>query len=119
VTLSNSLKVRAAGATLVAVGLFFLKTSFFDVIAAAERHASSVSTSGKATIMVPAFIVLGAVVALMPAGALAPSSPGPSWLVDRNGRMRFVFWIAIAMLFATGLALHLWLRGRLAELGYG
>jgi len=94
--ITESMKVRGAGIAAAMVGLYFLKTSFFDVLGAVERHQPFVTTSGKATIVAPAFLVLGAIVALLPANALAANTAGPSWLVDqRTQRVKPIFWIGV------------------------
>jgi hypothetical protein len=110
-----------AGCSLVMVfgGLFLLKVSVFDVLAAARRHDPSVSL-GNGSLVAPIFIVLGL---LTLTSSVAPQAldRGPVARLMSNpktGRLSLRGTIVLFGLVGVGLALHLWLRSELQGLGY-
>lgn len=114
----NDTKARLAGIGLVAVGAFLFKLGFLDVLRAAEAHAPSVSTSTKAVGVAPGFALLGLLLVVI--GAPGDGSAGPSrYIVNASDRrLKPLGWLIVAVVFAPGLVLWLWLSARLRELGY-
>lgn len=109
----------AASLVLVFGGLFLLKTSVFDVLAAAQRHEPSVGF-GKGSFAAPIFVVLGllALTSSVAPQALDRGRVAQFMSNPRTGRLSLRGALVLLALVALGLVLHLWLRSELQTMGY-
>jgi hypothetical protein len=115
---TTDLKARAGGLVLALIGGYLLKSSFLDVLRQAESSAPEVTTSMKALIVAPMFVLLG--LFLMTIGAPGDGSSGMGRHVIRasDRRLKPLGWIIVGAVLVPGLVLYLWLKNHLASLGY-
>lgn len=112
------LKGRAAGVGLTACGAYLLKIGFFDVLRDAEGGATNVSTSMKAVLVAPAFVMFGLLMIVI--GAPGDGSVGVGRYFTRAGDRRLtpLGWVLTCVTLLPGLVMYLWLQSRLSELGF-
>ncbi|EYF02575.1 Hypothetical protein CAP_6782 [Chondromyces apiculatus DSM 436] len=114
------LKARGIGVLLVGLGTFLLKLSFFDVLRHAQAQASSVTTSYKALLVAPSFMLSGLLLVLMgaPGDGSAATGLGRHMVNPRDRKLTPLGWVFALSLLIPGVVLSLWLTNRLEELGY-
>jgi hypothetical protein len=112
------LKARAGGVALAACGAFLLKTGFFDVLRDAEAGAAHVSTSMKAVLVAPAFMMFGLLLMVIGAPGDGGSGIGRHFTNAADRKLKPLGWVLAIATLLPGLVLYLWLDSRLSALGF-
>lgn len=115
---TTDLKARGAGLALVAIGGWLLKYGFFDVLRDAEANAPRVSTSMKAVLVAPAFVMLGLLLVVIGAPGDGSSGAGRYFVRASDRKLTPLGWVLTMLTLAPGLVLYLWLQERLSALGF-
>ena len=115
---TTDLKTRAAGVALAAIGGFLLKIGFLDVLRDAERGASRVSTSMKAVLVAPMFLLLGLLLVVIGAPGDGSTGIGRHFTNASDRRLKPLGWVLVGVMLLPGLVMYLWLQSRLSELGF-
>jgi hypothetical protein len=112
-------KTRLGGAVLVAAGVMLGYLGVMAPLAAANAGAAEVSTSSKAVLVTPAFLSLGLLLVALPAHRFEPGGM-PAWFADESSqRLAFGGYVTLGALLVVGVLVDMWVKGRLAALGYG
>lgn len=114
------LKARAGGVALVACGAFLLKIGFFDVLRDAEAGAAHVSTSMKAVLVAPAFVMFGLLLMVIGAPGDGGSGSGFGRHISNAStrKLKPLGWALVIVTLLPGLVMYLWLDSRLSALGF-
>jgi hypothetical protein len=112
------LKARAGGLGLAACGGFLLKIGFFDVLRDAEAGAPSISTSMKAVLVAPAFVMFGLLLIVIGAPGDGSMGIGRHFTNASDRKLKPLGWVLALVTLLPGLVLYLWLDSRLSELGF-
>lgn len=112
------LKARAGGVALTACGAFLLKTGFFDVLRDAEAGAAHVSTSMKAVLIAPVFVLFGVLLMVIGAPGDGGSGFGRHFINASDRKLKPLGWVLAMVTLLPGLVLYLWLDSRLSALGF-
>ncbi len=115
---ATDLKARGAGIALLGIGGWLLKVSFFDVLCDAEANAPKVSTSMKALLLSPAFVMFGLLLIVIGAPGDGSSGVGRYFVRAADRKLTPLGWMLALLTLAPGLVLYLWLQDRLSALGF-
>jgi hypothetical protein len=107
-----------ASLALVAIGIYLLKLCVLDVLAAADRHESSVRFSLKGVLAAPAAIVLGTVAAASQLMSGDRQALARRFTNPETRRLTPLGWVVVLVLLGSGGILYVWMRAQLADKGY-
>jgi hypothetical protein len=115
---TTNLKARGGGLVLALVGGYLFKSSFLDVLRQAESSAPRVTSSMKALIVAPMFLLMGLLLIAIGAPGDGSSGMGRHVIRASDRRLKPLGWILVGAMLVPGLVLYIWLQSHLASLGY-